>query len=141
MRKVERRLTFKRRTCGAPWSWRSVFQTGAPRTALSNQRVPVHHRIDDEHVLEIGSYDWLTRLYQHRGLSRNSVRPEGGVAYFEEEWEFIRSRECEWIEYVDDLNETVLRIDFQDASRYGSWVSTPRGSMWTVPTDYYTLSE
>lgn len=125
-------------TRGTPWGWRPCFTTGAPRTCLSNYRVPVLVTIGDT-PLVAGDYDALLRLYQHRGTSRQSVLWEDKVAYrLEEEWHLLKMHECEWLEFVDDRERTVSRLDFGSASRYGSQEATPHGQMWTVPRSIYT---
>jgi hypothetical protein len=135
-RRVQRRLTFRRRTKGEPWSWRPLHPHGA--TCLSNHVDPVFYDPDVPEPLQIGRYDWLLRLYQHEGASPASVEHHGGIAYFETEWQSIRDREVEWLEHVNRRTGTVSRIDFGTALRYGSWHSTPRGDMWVVPHEQYS---
>lgn len=137
-RQVQRRLTYRKKTVGPPWSWRPVWNSAPRRVCLSHHCDPVFYAPEDPEPLEIGRYDWLLRLYQHHGASPASVEHHGGIAYFEQEWQTIRDREVEWIEYVNRRNGTVYRIDFGTALRYGSWEPTPRGDMWVVPHEQYT---
>lgn len=137
MKHVGRRLTYKRRT-RAPWSWRPVWAHTAPRVCLSHHVDPVFLDPAAPEPKEIGKYDWLLRLYQHEGASPASVQQPGGVGYFEQEWQTIRDKEVEWLEYVNRHARTTYRIDFGTALRYGSWESTPRGDMWVVPVEQYT---
>lgn len=141
MRTVARRLTYRRMSRGAPWDFRGQ-DSAQVRTLLTNMKDRYHYGAEGEEArFWLGSFDWLLRLYQHHGLSRASVQREEGICYFETEWEFLRERGCEWLEYVNRHNDTALRIDFPSALRYGSWVSTPRGSMWAVPREVYDVKE
>jgi len=134
-REVTRRITTRRQTKGEPWKWRPLWLNGA--TCLSHHVDPVFYDPDVAEPLAIGRYDWMLRLYQHEGASPASVEHHEGIAYFEREWADLEDRQCEWLEFVKRHDGTIRRVDFGTAKRYGSWVPTPRGNMWVVPSDFY----
>jgi len=87
----------------------------------------------------LGEFDQLLRLYQHRGVTRQSVLHEGQIRYrIEEEWSRLLELGCEWLEFVDDREESVHRIDFRSALRYGLEEPSNFGDVWSVPLDQYT---
>lgn len=87
----------------------------------------------------LGEFDQLLRLYQHRGVTRQSVLHGDQVRYrIEEEWSRLLELDCEWLEFVDDQEESVHRIDFRSALRYGLEEPSSYGPVWAVPLGQYT---
>jgi len=87
----------------------------------------------------LGEFDHLLRLYQHRGVTRQSVLHGERIRYrIEEEWNRLLELDCEWLEWVDDQEESVRRIDFRSAVRYGLEEPSPYGLIWAVPLGQYT---
>jgi hypothetical protein len=123
-----------------PWEWRPSFRAGAPRTCLSSYRDPVYIR-SGEHVFKVGQFDWMLRLYQHVGVSEQSVRWEGYVLYdLDYEIPLIRLS-TDWIEYVDNRREMVFRIPKKDALAAGGEIETPDGPRFAVPLSAYSAHE
>ncbi|WP_130335100.1 hypothetical protein [Streptomyces sp. BK022] len=123
-----------------PWEWRNHFRAGAPRTCLTSHRDPVYVR-RGEHVYKVGQFDWLLRLYQHVGVSEQSVRWEGYVLYdLDCEMPVIRLS-SDWLEYVDNRREIVFRISKKDALAAGGEIETPDGVRFAVPLSAYSSHE
>lgn len=138
-RYVPRGCTHKRATRTSPWSKRAIRPTGAPRVCLTNLRAPFVVPVGEETFGVLGEFDHLLRLYQHRGVTRQSVLHEGQIRYrIEEEWSHLIELDCEWLEFVDDREESVHRIDFRSALRYGLEEPSPYGPVWAVPLGQYT---
>lgn len=138
-RTVPRGCTYKRATRTSPWSKRPIWPSGAPRVALTNLRTPFVVSVGEETFGVLGEFDQLLRLYQHRGATRNSVLHDGNVCYrVEEEWTRLLELGCEWLEFIDPLEESVHRIDFRSALRYGFGEASPQGPVWAVPLAQYT---
>jgi len=96
-------------------------------------------QLGQETSIVLGEFDQLLRLYQHRGLTRQSVLRDGKVCYrLDDEWDRLKELGCEWIEFVDDQRDTVHRIDFKTALGYGSQEPSPRGPVWAIPIEQYT---
>jgi hypothetical protein len=136
MRSVSRRCTSKRATRTSPWSKRPSWPTGAPRVCLTNLRTPIVVPVGAESFIALGEFDSLLRLYQHRGSStREHVRYR-----IEEEWNLLQDMGVEWLELFDDELESVLRIDFRSALRYGSKEPSSLGPVWSIPLAQFTRS-
>jgi hypothetical protein len=134
VRAVSRGCTSRRATRTTPWSKRPSWPTGAPRVCLTNLRTPIVVPVGSESFIALGEFDSLLRLYQHRGSStREHVRYR-----IEEEWDPLRDKGVEWFELVDDELESVLRIDFRSALRYGFQEPSRTGQVWAVPSEQYT---
>jgi hypothetical protein len=94
-----------------------------------------------EHVFRVGQFDWLLRLYQHVGVSEQSVRWEGYVLYdLDYEIPLIRLS-TDWLEYVDNRREMVFRISKKEALAAGGEVETPDGPRFAVPLSAYSSYE
>jgi hypothetical protein len=92
-------------------------------------------------VRKVGQFDWLLRLYQHVGVSDQSVRWEGFVLYdLDFEMPLIRLS-TDWIEYVDKHREMVFRISKKEALAAGGEIETPDGPRFAVPLTTYTPYE
>jgi hypothetical protein len=139
MRRVRRKVTHVEQP-RPPWEWRNSFRAGAPRTCLSNYRDPVYVRQGD-HLYKVGQFDWMLRLYQHVGVSEQSVRWEGYVLYdLDTEMPGIRLS-TDWIEYVDNHREMVFRISKKEALAAGGTVETPYGPRFGIPLSAYSSYE
>jgi hypothetical protein len=139
MRRVQRKASRVEQP-RPPWTWRSQFPQGAPRTCLSSHRDPVYLRYGG-HVYKVGQQDWLLRLYQHSGVSDSAVLWEGYVLYdLEAELPMIRTS-IDWIEYVDKRREMVFRISKKEAVTAGRVVETPDGERFGVPLSTYSVHE
>jgi hypothetical protein len=89
----------------------------------------------------VGQFDWLLRLYQHVGVSEQSVRWEGYVLYdLDYEIPLIRLS-TDWLEYVDNRREMVFRISKKEALAAGGEVETPDGPRFAVPLSAYSSYE
>lgn len=126
-----------------PWEWKDCTSQGAPRTLLSNHKVPVTTNLGGRAV-KTGMLDWALRLYQHHGATKQSMfHEEDGVdyvAYFTDEWDKVKDVAC-WLELVDQSMESVWRTGSRSARKYGHTTDTARGPMWVVPLEHYSLYE
>lgn len=132
MRNVRRR---SRQLIKPPWIQRGTHADG--RTILTNVKDPVYVQSPGGEHVELGLFDRMYRIYRHSGVTPNQVADEGGIRYFRHEWEFLRDNNCLWIEFVHPSTGSVVRIDFNSASRYGSAVTNQWGQMWSVPEHLY----
>lgn len=86
------------------------------------------HRITEQTSEVIGDLDPMLRLYRRRRCSET---------FYAHEWEDIKDS-ADWIEQVDDDEETVLRIDMKSAKMLGH--KSGNGE-WTVLLDHYSIHE
>jgi hypothetical protein len=139
MRYVRRKAT-RTEQPRPPWEWRNHFRAGAPRTCLSSYRDPVYIR-RGEHVFKVGQFDWMLRLYQHVGVSEQSVR-WGEYVLYDLDYEIPVIRlSTDWIEYVDNRREMVFRISKKEALAAGGEIETPDGPCFGVPLSAYSSHE
>jgi hypothetical protein len=104
-------------------------------------REPVYLALTPTARVKAGEYDFLLRLYQHRGATRASVRTSEGIAYHRTEWEYLDSVPCLWLEFVDDDKRIVYRVDRRTGSRYGSWDTNAWGDIFVIPEKHFTTEE
>ena len=110
-----------------PWEWKGVWETGPPKTVLSNWYRPVVHRLTTQSSVVLGNLDPLLRLYR---------REEPAETLMGHEWAEIKDS-VDWIEMVDADEHIVLRISMKSAKMSGR--ATRHG--WRIPLDHYTVYE
>lgn len=139
MRLVQRRITVRKMQPRPPWTWRPEWPVDAPRTCLSSHRVPIYVDRSGKGY-KAGSLDYMLRLYQHAGMSQQSVRQGEMVLYDAAEWEAVR-HVAEWLEYVDNRREEVFRCDTKEAILRGRPMETDEGPRFAVPITAYQMHE
>lgn len=138
--RLVRRKTTRRSQPRPPWDWKETAERGAPRVLLSNQKDPITVAYGDSRI-RVGRLDWLLRLYQHKGVTKNSalqeIDGELHVCYEGEEWEKVRDV-ADWLELVNDSAESVCRTDMRSGRKYGHRIELARGPGWAVPLHHYS---
>jgi hypothetical protein len=138
MRYVQRKAT-RLMQPRPPWTWREEWPTEAPRTCLSNHKVPVF--VDRRgRGFMVGRLDYMLRLYQHMGISEQSAVQDGMVMYDAFEWDAV-GHVAEWFEYVDNRREIVFRIGKREAVTSVRLIETDDGPRYGIPLSAYSAHE